>query len=305
MIRALRAALATAAIVVLAACARPATSIGRPGTGDGEFRAPRGIAVSDRGIAVLDRTGRMQLFDLDGTWRRSIEVVPGDVRRGLPTGVCWLPDGTLLVAHSHQSRLVVFDAVTGSAVRTIGDYGVAPGSFLYPQRVTLDAAGDYVVSEFGFDTTNRVQVLRPDGTSLRVLGGGRDAEGGLGRPMGALPLADGTTLVADERAGVVRFTADGRSLGAFGPPPGPSGFFRGICGGDDGDVYVLDGGRHEVLRLRADGTLVGVWGAWGDPPDGLREPWDVAWHGGRLYVADMGNHRIARIDADDVRWRRP
>lgn len=292
--------------VLLTSCGGPAiVSIGRPGTGDGEFRDPRGIAVSDRGLAVLDRTGRLQLFDLDGTFRRSLTIVPGEVRRGLPTGVLWLPDGDLAVAHTHQSRIVVFSP-DGAERRCFGEYGVRPGQFLYPQRIALDADGDFVISEYGFDLTNRVQIVRPDGTSVRVLGGGTQGDGGLGRPMGALPLGDGRTLVADEFAGLVVFGADGKATGRFGPPVEEGVLPRGVCRGGDGDVYVAVGGaRHEVRRYAADGTLRGAFGEFGDAPLRFREPWDVAWFGGRVYVADMGNHRVARIDPEAVTWRAP
>lgn len=298
--------LAALAAIVAPGCGRPAVvSIGRPGTGDGEFRDPRGVAVSDAGIAVLDRTGRLQIFALDGTFRRSITIVPGDVRRGLPTGVAWLPDGDLVVAHTHQSRILVLSP-EGVQRRTFGEYGVAPGQFLYPQRIVQDADGNFVVSEYGFDKTNRVQVLRPDGAPVRVLGGGTAAEGGLGRAMGALPFDDGRVLVADEFAGMVMFAKDGRSLGRFGPELPEGALPRGVCRGGDGDVYVAIGGAlHEVRRHAPDGTLRGAFGAYGDAPDGFREPWDVAWHAGRLYLADMGNHRVARIDPESVTWRRP
>ena len=294
-----------AALASLAACGGPAIeSIGRPGTGDGEFRDPRGIAVSERGLAVLDRTGRMQFFGLDGHWQRTATVVPGDVRRGLPTGVTWLPDGDLAVAHTHTSRIVVFGQ-DGTVRRVLGDYGVAPGQFIMPQRIALDAAGDYVVSEYGIDKTNRVQVLHPDGRVVRVLGGGIGGEGGLGRPMGAVGLPGGRTLVADERAGLVVFGADGHAAGAFGPPLPEGALPRGICLGGDGDVYVIDGSRCELRRYAQDGTLRGVYGSSGDAPALFREPWDVAWHDGRVYVADMGNQRVARIDPERLEWRLP
>ncbi|MCE9638157.1 MAG: hypothetical protein K8T90_20840 [Planctomycetes bacterium] len=311
--RFLCALVATAAVLLVALAALTGTgcggpgvvSIGRPGTGDGEFRDPRGVAVSDSGIAVLDRTGRLQVFGLDGVFRRSIVVVPGDVRRGLPTGVTWLPDGDLAIAHTHQSRIVVLSP-EGVQRRTFGEYGVAPGQFLYPQRIVQDADGNFVVSEYGFDKTNRVQVLRSDGAPLRVLGGGTAGEGGLGRAMGALPLADGRVLVADEFAGMVLFAKDGHSLGRFGPELPEGALPRGVCRGADGDVYVAIGGAlHEVRRFSPEGALRGAFGEFGDAPERFREPWDVAWHAGRLYLADMGNHRIARIDPEAVAWRRP
>jgi DNA-binding beta-propeller fold protein YncE len=303
--RRLAAAFLAAAATIVAACGGPAVeSIGRPGTGDGEFRDPRGIAVSDDGLAVLDRTGRMQVLSLDGRFVRACTVVPGDVRRGLPTGAMWLADGSIAVAHTHQSRVVVLGP-GGETLRSFGEYGVEPGRFLYPQRITTDAAGDWIVSEYGFERTNRVQVFHPDGTLVRVVGSGAEADGHLGRPMGAVALPDGRLIVADLVAGLVAYERDGRCAGPFGPRPAQDSLYRGICRGDDGDLYVIDGGRNELLRLAPDGALRGRFGAFGDPPEGFREPWDVAWHGGRVYVADMGNHRVARIDPEAVSWRRP
>ena len=43
-----------AGAALLAGCGpEPPLVIGRPGTGDGEFRSPRGLAVSASGVAVL------------------------------------------------------------------------------------------------------------------------------------------------------------------------------------------------------------------------------------------------------------
>lgn len=294
--------LVLAAALLCAACGPAVTSIGRPGTGDGELREPRGVAVSERGVAVVDRTGRLQVFDLEGRWRRTIVVVPGDVRRGLPTGVAWLPEGGLVVADTHQSRIVFRDDA-GKVLRVFGEYGVEPGQFLYPQRIARRDDGTFLVAEYGFDRSNRVQHVRADGSVVRVLGHGPDEAGRLGRPMAAVPLPAGRTLVADRHAGLVTYDAEGRQEGRFGPALPPEASPYGLCVGDGGDVFVADVARSLLLRYRGDGTYVGAYGGVGDAPALFREPWDVAWHAGRVYVADMGNHRVARLDPEAVTWR--
>lgn len=303
------AAACVALAAVLAAapgCFGPAIEvIGRPGLGDGEFRDPRGLAVSEHGLAVVDRSGRLQVLELDGRFRSRFAVVPGDVRRGLPTGLAWLPDGNLAVAHSHESRIALFSPA-GADLGGFGGYGVEPGRFLQPQRVALDLDGNFLVSEYGFDRTNRVQVLRPDGSPVRVLGGRDPSLGGLTRAMGALPLPDGRTLVADQSAGLLLFGRDGAFLGPFAREPAPEGSLsQGLCRDDEGRVYVADLGLHCVRRYAADGTPRGVFGGPGAEPGKFREPWDVAWGSGRLYVADTGNHRVQRIDPERVEWRQP
>jgi len=306
MIAAAGIAAAAVAAVAVPACSRPAIVVlGRPGLGDGEFRDPRGLAVSSHGIAVVDRSGRIQVFDGEGRFRTKFAVVEGDVRRGLPTGLMWRDDGTLAVAHSHESR-VVFFALDGRVLGGFGEYGVEPGKFLQPQRIAQDRSGNWLVSEFGFDLTNRVQVLAPDGAPLRTLGGRAPEKGGLTRAMGAVALDDGRTLVADQTAGLLLYGTDGAFLGPFAREPDPEGALsQGVCRAPGGDVYVADLGLHAVRRYDADGTLRGVFGTAGAEPGQFREPWDVAWGDGALYVADKGNHRLQRIDPERVEWRRP
>lgn len=310
MTRALAAAAVLAAMTALAAalaaCGPPAiTVIGRPGLGDGEFRDPRGLAAGPHGLAVVDRSGRVQLFDAAGSFRGKFAVVAGDVRRGLPTGLAWTADGNLAVAHAHEGRVAVFTP-EGAPAGGFGSYGAQPGQFIQPQRIAFDAEGRFVVSEFGFDRTNRVQVLRGDGTVVRVVGGRDPSLGGLTRAMGAVPCADGGLIVADQSAGLLRYGPEGRFEGRFTRDPPPEGSLtQGVCADASGDVFVADLGLHLVRRYTRDGEARGVFGGPGKEPGRFLEPWDVAWFDGRLYVADMGNHRVVRFDPERVAWRRP
>ncbi len=289
----------------LTACAPPPVILGRSGVTDGAFRKPRGLAVSAHGVAVIDRTGRLQVFDLDGAWQRTLIIVPGDVRRGLPVGCVWLADGRLAVADTHQSRIRLIDVATAEET-VLGDYGVLPGQYLYPQRLTTDAAGRLLVSDHGMGKTNRIQIVELDGTAVRVFGGPAAQDGGLIRPMGVVALPGGDTLVADQRAGLVLYDAEGSLVGPLpGWPYGPDVLPYGLTRAPDGTLYCTDLAGHRVLRLDPDGTPTGILGSSGRAPGEFIEPWDVAWHDGRLYVADMGNHRVQRFDAANADWRNP
>jgi sugar lactone lactonase YvrE len=256
-------------------------------------------------MAVLDKTGRLQVLEPDGTPRLSLDIVPGNVRRGHPIGVTWLPDGRLAVADTHSSRVRLIEPQTGEET-VFGDYGLAPGEFLYPQRLAVVGNGELVISDHGMGATNRIQVVSIDGTSRLVFGGPAPDEGALVRPMGVMPLPEGGFLVADQRAGLVRFAADGALLGpAPGWSYGEEVLPYGLAQAADGTLYCSDLAGHRVLRLAADGTPTGVLGGEGVEPALFREPWDVAWHDGHLYVADMGNHRVLRFDAKNADWREP
>ncbi|MCG3133363.1 MAG: hypothetical protein HMLKMBBP_00512 [Planctomycetes bacterium] len=299
-----RAFLACAAALVAAGCGDAPKVIGRAGLGDGEFTEPRGIAVSADGLAVLDRSGRAQVFDLDGRWTRTVRVVPSEVRRGLPIGCAWRPGGVLAVAHTHESRIVFFDD-EGHAVSGFGKEGTRPGEFLMPQRVTVAADGRLWVCDHGFLSVRRVQVLEPDGTPVRIFGGPEPEHGGLGRPMAALPLADGRCIVADQRAGLAVFDAAGAYVGPFAAMPDRA-VVQGAClvpeGERAGDVLCVDLQRSEIRRYAPDGSPLGTFAAADAPERPLREPWDIAWHAGFVYVADMGNHRVVRIPEAAIAW---
>lgn len=298
--------LAAAGLALLTGCTpEPPRVIGRPGTSDGEFRSPRGLAVSARGLAVLDKTGRMQILDADGVPQRTLEIVGGNVRRGLPIGLTWLDDGRLAVADTHSSRVRLIDPASG-AETVLGEYGVAPGEFLLPQRIVQAQSGDLVVSDHGMGTTNRIQVVALDGASRLVFGGTEPENGGLARPMGVVTLPDGGFVVADQRSGLVRFRADGSCEGRLPEwPYGEEVLAYGLARAPDGTLYCTDLAGHRLLRVDPEGRPTGVLGDAGTEPGRFREPWDVAWFDGRLYVADMGNHRVQRFDAENADWREP
>jgi hypothetical protein len=279
----------------------PVAAIGRAGTGDGEFSFPRGLSVSGHGLLVVDKTGRMLRFDLAGRFLGSVTIVPGNVRRGLPIGIDWLPDGGVAIAHTHESRILLLSpafAVAG----TFGKEGIEPGSFFLPQRIRRDASGRFLVCDHGI-SIQRVQVLAADGSPLLVFGGPDPADGGLRRPMGCLVLPDGDFLVADQGAGLVRFAPDGTRPRRFSAVPDPpDAVVQGVCADDAGNLYVADLARCEIRRYGADGRPLGRWGRRGIGPGELSAPWDVAWHGGTLYVADEENHRVVTVAVDSVTW---
>lgn len=294
-----------AALVLAAGCGEPVVVFGRAGLGDGEFRDPRAIAASERGVAVIDRSGRLQVFDADGRYLSQFAVAPGDVRRGLPCGVAWLADGNLAVADTHQSCLRIWSP-EGASLARFGELGAEPGRFNMPQRVVELRDGALAVTDFGTGLCNRVQVLTREGVARLVFGGPEEEQGGLERPMGVLQREDGSFVVADQRAGLVRYGADGRFLGVFGDGKGAAGtLLYGLCRGDDGSLYASDIGHDRLLRFSPEGVRRGAFGRHGSAPGEFVEPWDVAWSGGRLYVADKGNHRVQRIDPERVAWEGP
>jgi sugar lactone lactonase YvrE len=135
-------------------------------------------------------------IDPDGTTE---EVMTVD---GQPSGLGWLPDGSLLVV-SMRDRTVLRRAPDG----TVGTYAdIAPHCGGAANDLVVDAAGNTYVGNFGFDlmsggtpqAANLVHIA-PDGT-VGV------AAGDLMFPNGSVVTPDGSTLVVGETMGG-RYTA--------------------------------------------------------------------------------------------------
>src|SRR3954447_6595240 len=188
-----------------------------------------------------------------------------------PSGLGWLPDGSLLVVSMKDQRLLrVSSDGTASEYADLSD--VCGGHL---NDLVVDASGRAFVGDFGFDlmgggapSSASVKRVDPDGTVTVV------AED-LRFPNGSVITPDGGTLIVGETWGN-RFTAfdiaaDGsltnrRVWGEFGPEPvgssleelmgqvvvGPDG-----CTLDaEGHIWVADGFHPRVLRVAPGGAIV-------------------------------------------------
>lgn len=156
-------------------------SFGSPGTGNGQFDFPAGVCISSNGeIYVMDQgNDRAQVFDRNGVFIRLIKFGGMLGPSGRKQGILLDPAGRLYVADSFQGCVKVYDASSGTAWGTIGNFGELQGQLGLPSALALDpfnrlfiaSTGNRRVEIFGLDsfvhlTTEPASDSVPSGTPV-------------------------------------------------------------------------------------------------------------------------------------------
>jgi len=127
---------------------------------------------------------------------------------------------TNVVAH----RIEIFDAQSGSHLRSIGRRGGGPGQFGAPLGMAPTPDANVCVVDM---LNARIQVLDAEGQSVRIIGGPGDSPGHFGRPKDVVVGPDGTVFVTDAASQRVHaFDATGNFVLAFGQQTGATGGLR-------------------------------------------------------------------------------
>jgi sugar lactone lactonase YvrE len=120
-----------------------------------------------------------------------VATVPGD-----PSGLGFLPDGTLLIVSMRDRRLLRHTAEGLSEVADCS--GVAPNEI---NDMVVDAAGHAFISQFGFDFHGGAEYQRAPLLRVDVDGSVHTASEGLRMANGLVTTSDGKTLIVAESTG--------------------------------------------------------------------------------------------------------
>lgn len=193
-------------------------------------------------------TRRVQRVDMTGRCE-TVVTVPGQ-----PSGLGWLPDGTLLIVSMTDRRLLRLD---GDVLTEVADLSaLAP---FHCNDMVVDAKGRAYVGNFGFDFMAK-QTPRPTGLILVLPDGqARVVADDLYFPNGAVITPDGRTLIIGESY-AARLTAfdiaddgslSGRRVWAALGKAAPDG----ICLDAEGAIWLASPTSREVLRVREGGEV--------------------------------------------------
>ena len=294
-----------ATLLFVLACALPATVAaqpvyltqwGSPGSGNGQFSAPTGIATDAAGdVYVLDRNNhRVQKFNGAGTYLTQWGTNgSGDGQFQSAWQVATDVAGNVYVADTFNHRIQKFTG-TGTYLTQWGSNGGGDGQFNFPNGVATDAAGNVYIAD---TSNNRIQKFSSTGTFLAKWGSIGSGDGQFNFPIEVATDAAGNVFVADLfNYRIQKFTSTGTYLTQWGTNGAGNGQFNRPCGiGTDaaGNVYVTEQLNHRVQKFTNTGTYLTQWGTNGGGNGEFQIPQGVAVNAaGTIYVTDTNNHRV-------------
>jgi sugar lactone lactonase YvrE len=179
----------------------------------------------------------------------------------------------------------------GAYVNSIGQRGVAPGTFNWPEAAAVAPDGSVWVAD---TRNNRLEQFSADLSSVRALVVGNTALGQFNYIEGLTVDASGTVWVADTNNNRIEtYNPTTKQFQAFVGPG--SGYFhhpQGVAVSAS-DFFVADTLNNRVEEFTRSGTLVTTFSTGLNQPQGLALAPD-----GSLWVADTMNNRIVHLSAN-------
>lgn len=281
------------------------------GSGEaGKFDTPYDIAADTVGnIYILDGTSnQVQVFTPDGTfllrWGEK-GILPGQLE--LPLSIDLNSQDKVYIADSIAGAIHIFssDGVYRNSLKSWRYPDGSEGRFGLPFGLSFDAWDNLYVVDV---TLDRVLKFDPNLQFIAAWDGHNSAGRVLTDPVAIDVAQDGTIYVADSSNDrVVVLSDQGDYQNAW--PLAPQSITRGIAADNSGHIYVIEQGRGDrqnsrIVKFDTNGTILRVWDAFGSADGQVQYPLGVAISDAVIYIADMGNNRIVRINSSDE-WLLP
>ena len=170
--------------------------IGGPGTGDGQFLWPAGLALdSEENLYVTDQTvHKIVIFDKDGAFLDKWgEAGAGEGQFNRPSGMTFDKNNNLYVSDSLNHRVQKFTK-DGKFLAMWGEEGSTEGQLNMPWGITIDGQGDVYVADWG---NGRVQKFSAEGRYLATFGRPGTGKVELNHPSDVAADKDGDIYVTD------------------------------------------------------------------------------------------------------------
>jgi sugar lactone lactonase YvrE len=176
-----------------------ACRVGIAGSGVGQFKEPRDIAIQsiNNDVFVADTgNSRLQKFNESGEYLEAIgSAGSGNGQLKEPQALAVLWNGSVWVADTGNNRVELFNG-SGGFVRTVGSLGSGNGQFKAPKGIAVDANPYVWVTDSG---NNRVEVFGEAGGYLFQFGTVGTGSGQFEEPWGIQVSPGGNVFVNDTK----------------------------------------------------------------------------------------------------------
>lgn len=227
-------------------------------------------------------TGRVLNVAHDGA---VTEVLTLDDR---PSGIGWMPDGSMLVVSMTQKKLL---RIRGGERSVHADLSALAAGHL--NDMVVDAQGRAYVGNFGFDLASRADYRSTSVIMVGPDGAAQVAAEGLHFPNGSVITPDGGTLIVNEtygnrisafEIGTDGMLGDRRDWAVFGPqPPLQTDDFEAVdaartvgadggCLDASGAIWFADTVNARVVRVAEGGQILEA----------------IEWSGGKVFACMLG-----------------
>ncbi|MBN1857576.1 MAG: SMP-30/gluconolactonase/LRE family protein [Dehalococcoidia bacterium] len=287
---------------------------GSMGSGDYRFSYPDDVAVTVDGDIVVADTGNdcLKLYGPAEFYEDPPRFLRewGSEGGGLtsPLSIAIDDDGYVYVGEDAQ-RVQKFTG-TGSLITTWGTPGSGDNQLFGPSGIALDSEDSVYVSDSQNHRVHRLALNGTTGLYESVERWGAPAEDLFYYPNGVAVDADDNVYVVDSGNHCVQMLdADSGEWSVFAGTKGTYGdttdadLFcnpRGIAvDHESGWIYVVDYQNARIKKFDTSGTLLTMWGSYGQGPDEFNVPCGIALDPvGNVYVIDCGDHCIQKFNSD-------
>ena len=307
---------------------------GTRGTDSGEFVDPMDVVLDESGFVYVSefQNHRVQVFDKDGSFVTSFGQIGSSLGQiAFPRGISLHPtNGEVFVGDTHNDRIQIFGTGLPST-QFLDTIGLDPinGEFKSPGGVAVNKeTGDIYVAD---SSNHRIQVFDFAGNFVKSIGMLGNPGTGISLPNDVDVINQGIPNDASDDLLVVVFSNDvtvydmnGTIITSFGGFGTASGLFNnalGVTVDDTNRIIATDNGNHRVQIFDSTGAFVDEFGSHCNvnapgpscvDPDGsgpldlgdgqFNQPRGIEIDPatGRIYVADLANHRVQIFDSTGV-----
>ena len=198
--------------------------------------------------------------------------------------------GELFMTENLDHRYTVLDS-RGQRVLTVGSKGEPPFGNAYPTGIAIDSEGNVYVASHD----HTVWKLNRSGEVIKSVGKWGRNVGEFNNPFGVRYHNHQVYVCDSDNDRVQVFDSDLNFVRSFGTDNGPGQLKepRDIDFDTQGNIYVVNYSKHQVLVFSEDGQYLRHFGQKGRRKGELSRPTGLCVSGDYVYVTEWANHRIS------------